>query len=124
MKASPLLLLSALSLAASCTDPPAPKPAAKAATPTAAKTAAPEPTAAPTEPVPMQEVAPGVEIPKKRADGIPYLTPWDFALVMLDPADLEPRLNAIPGVLECGLFVGLAGRIVVGRDDGTVDVLE
>lgn len=36
-----------------------------------------------------------------------------------DPAALEQQINAICGVVECGLFVGLAHRIVVGRPDGT-----
>lgn len=37
-----------------------------------------------------------------------------------DPARLEAELDRIPGVVECGLFVNLAGRILVGRSDGTV----
>jgi ribose 5-phosphate isomerase A len=32
-----------------------------------------------------------------------------------DPAGLEARINHIPGVLENGLFVGLAGRVLVGE---------
>lgn len=32
-----------------------------------------------------------------------------------DPAALEARINNIPGVLENGLFVGLAGRVLVGE---------
>ncbi len=32
-----------------------------------------------------------------------------------DPASLESRINNIPGVLENGLFVGLAGRVLVGE---------
>jgi ribose 5-phosphate isomerase A len=38
-----------------------------------------------------------------------------------NPRDLELRLNNIPGVVENGLFVGLADLIIVGvREDGTV----
>jgi ribose 5-phosphate isomerase len=33
------------------------------------------------------------------------------------------RMKMIPGVLEHGLFVGLATRILVGRDDGSVRVI-
>ena len=36
-----------------------------------------------------------------------------------DPATLERQVNGICGVVECGLFVGLAHRIVVGKPDGT-----
>jgi ribose 5-phosphate isomerase A len=32
-----------------------------------------------------------------------------------NPAELEKNLNNIPGVLENGLFVGVADRILVGE---------
>jgi ribose 5-phosphate isomerase A len=35
-----------------------------------------------------------------------------------DPAGLESKLNSIPGVLENGLFLGLANCVVIGTDDG------
>jgi ribose 5-phosphate isomerase A len=35
-----------------------------------------------------------------------------------DPAALAENLAGIPGVLEHGLFVGLADRVLVGREDG------
>ncbi|NHN46099.1 ribose-5-phosphate isomerase RpiA [Halostella sp. JP-L12] len=35
-----------------------------------------------------------------------------------DPAALAARLSALPGVVEHGLFVGLADEILVGREDG------
>lgn len=35
-----------------------------------------------------------------------------------DPAALESRINNIPGVLENGLFVGLADEVLVGRVAG------
>lgn len=38
-----------------------------------------------------------------------------------DPAGLEARLNRIPGVIECGLFVGRADILIVGTSRG-VDV--
>ena len=40
-----------------------------------------------------------------------------------DAADLERRLAAITGVVESGLFVGLAARVVVGTRSG-IRVLE
>ncbi|MBL8695950.1 MAG: ribose-5-phosphate isomerase RpiA [Planctomycetes bacterium] len=39
-----------------------------------------------------------------------------------DPADLDSALRRIPGVVETGLFLGLAHRLVEGRADGTVHV--
>lgn len=38
-----------------------------------------------------------------------------------DPARTEAALRAIPGVVESGLFVGLAHRVLVGHPDGRVD---
>jgi ribose 5-phosphate isomerase A len=40
-----------------------------------------------------------------------------------DPAALETAIKAIPGALECGLFVGLARAAVVAGEGG-VRVLE
>jgi ribose 5-phosphate isomerase A len=40
------------------------------------------------------------------------------------PADLERRINAVAGVVECGLFVGLAHRLVIGSPDGRCEVIE
>jgi ribose 5-phosphate isomerase A len=40
-----------------------------------------------------------------------------------DPADLESALRAIPGVVECGLFVGLTDRVIIGNSDGTISEL-
>jgi ribose 5-phosphate isomerase A len=39
-----------------------------------------------------------------------------------DPETLEREINLIPGVLDNGLFVGMAGRIVIGKQDGSVEV--
>jgi ribose 5-phosphate isomerase A len=40
-----------------------------------------------------------------------------------DPTALEARLSALVGVVESGLFVGLASKIVVGRPAG-VEIIE
>ena len=40
-----------------------------------------------------------------------------------DPKDLEMRINNIPGVLENGLFVDLADKVLVGRIEHDVPVL-
>ena len=39
-----------------------------------------------------------------------------------DPAATEAQLAHIPGIVESGLFVGLAQVVVIGDDDGTVEV--
>jgi ribose 5-phosphate isomerase A len=38
-----------------------------------------------------------------------------------DPAAVAARLRAPTGVVETGLFVGMADRVIVGSPDGTVD---
>ena len=37
---------------------------------------------------------------------------------------MEHALDTIPGVVETGLFNGLAHVCVIGEDDGSVEVLE
>ncbi|MEO0652728.1 MAG: ribose-5-phosphate isomerase RpiA [Planctomycetota bacterium] len=41
-----------------------------------------------------------------------------------DPEELEQQLAATPGVVESGLFIGLADLRVVGAEDGSVETLE
>ena len=41
-----------------------------------------------------------------------------------DAAQLERELDAIPGVVESGLFVGLAHALVIGDDQGRVEMRE
>jgi len=67
---------------------------------------------------------------RSRSDGEPYLT--DEGHYILDcalPAEPEPaalagELDRVPGVVEHGLFLGLAERALLGRPDGGIDVLE
>ena len=40
-----------------------------------------------------------------------------------DPDGLAPRFNEIPGVVEHGLFVGIAHEMVVGHADGSGEVI-
>lgn len=47
-----------------------------------------------------------------------------FAHAIEDPALLERTIDAIPGVVESGLFVGLAHVRLVGNPDGSCDVVE
>jgi ribose 5-phosphate isomerase A len=41
-----------------------------------------------------------------------------------DPIALNRDLNLIPGVVETGLFCGIASVVVVGQEDGTARVIE
>lgn len=70
----------------------------------------------------------GTVVPRLR-DGKPFVTDngnWILDLRcpdgIVDPAGLETALDRIPGVVETGLFVGLAHRLVVGLDDGSLRV--
>ena len=38
-----------------------------------------------------------------------------------DPPALETQIVALCGVVECGLFTGLADRIIIGKTDGTFE---
>ena len=71
----------------------------------------------------------GGEATLRRRGEAPYVTDnghWildcDFGLIE-DPAALERDLDAIPGVVESGLFLGLAGRVFVGDLDGSFVLL-
>ncbi len=48
-----------------------------------------------------------------------YILDCDFGRID-DPPHLESEMASICGVVACGLFVGLADRIVIGCKDGTV----
>jgi ribose 5-phosphate isomerase A len=63
------------------------------------------------------------------ADAKPFITDGGNYIVdcaiaeVSDPAALEARLSRIIGVVESGLFIGLASKIVIGRSTG-VEVIE
>ncbi len=65
-----------------------------------------------------------------RDDAEPYVT--DEGHLILDcavPPDVDldalgRALQQVPGVVEHGLFIGMAERALLGRPDGTVEVLE
>jgi ribose 5-phosphate isomerase A len=65
-----------------------------------------------------------------REDGESYITDeGHFILDCTLPSDadldsLDSELKQIPGVVEHGLFIGLADQALLGRPDGTVEVLE
>ena len=60
----------------------------------------------------------------RRADGADYLTDGGHLILdchfgaIREPEALAERLNAIPGVVEHGLFIGIACAIIRGAPDG------
>lgn len=56
-------------------------------------------------------------------DGAPFVTDngnhiIDCHLDLADPAATDAMLNAIPGVVMSGLFIGLATRVIAGTESG------
>ncbi len=68
-------------------------------------------------------------VTRTNAQGDPYVTDGEQHLVDVDMrewagsyTDLDIALHAIPGVVETGLFLGMAGRVVVGCKDGSTEL--
>jgi ribose 5-phosphate isomerase A len=59
-----------------------------------------------------------------RTDNGNAILDCSFAQGIADPGALERALRTVPGVVESGLFLGLAHVLVVGKDDGSVEVRE
>jgi len=57
-----------------------------------------------------------------RTDNGNAILDCSFAHGIDDPAALERALRTIPGVVESGLFIGLAHVLVIGKNDGDVEV--
>ncbi len=57
-------------------------------------------------------------------DGSPFVTDNNNHIVdckfdgLDDPRSMESEINAIPGVVENGLFIGLASKVIVASNDG------
>jgi len=72
---------------------------------------------------------PGVELTPRLRDGERLVTDsgnylLDAHLQQIDRApELTVELNRIPGVVENGLFVGIASEVVVGHPDGSAEIL-
>lgn len=71
----------------------------------------------------------GCDPRERRKDGAAYRTDngnavldCAFARGIPDAEELDRRLHSIPGVVESGLFLGLAHVLIVGRSDGVVEV--
>jgi ribose 5-phosphate isomerase A len=57
-----------------------------------------------------------------RSDSGNLILDCDFGLIRR-PAELAPEIESIPGVVDHGLFLGMAGRVFVGYEDGTVRMI-
>lgn len=62
----------------------------------------------------------GEEIPFITDNGN-YIADIFYSKAIADPLKEELKLKQIIGVLETGLFIGLAGRVIVGYRDGHVE---
>ena len=71
----------------------------------------------------VQRLIPGGDEPFTTDNGN-YMLHCEFDCGIEDAAAAEQLIDAIPGVVECGLFVGLVHRVVVARDDGTCRILD
>lgn len=65
-----------------------------------------------------------------RGDGKPFITEsqhFIYDLTLKEPIDnpqqLDEELRKIPGVVETGIFYNIAGRVLIGYQDGTVKLL-
>jgi ribose 5-phosphate isomerase A len=71
----------------------------------------------------------GRDMTLRQGGGGPYISDEGNYIVDLDlgrigdPALLNTDLNAIPGVVETGLFTGIAAAVVVGEPDGMVRII-
>jgi ribose 5-phosphate isomerase A len=72
----------------------------------------------------LAALGPTVEL-RRGADGTPYLTDGGHVIcdcafgTIDDPPGLERTLKQITGVVDCGLFVGLATEVIVAGPGGT-----
>jgi ribose 5-phosphate isomerase A len=68
--------------------------------------------------------SPGPAVMRQGKDGHPFVTDGGHWLLdaklarIADPKALAERLSAIPGVMEHGLFIGLAWTVIVAGPDG------
>lgn len=62
---------------------------------------------------------------RTQADGTPYLTDNENYIydchtgIIEDPVSLNPKLKQITGVVETGLFLGIATEAIIGFEDGS-----
>ncbi|HPB53960.1 MAG TPA: ribose-5-phosphate isomerase A, partial [Saprospiraceae bacterium] len=52
-----------------------------------------------------------------------YILDCHFSLIT-DPQQLNTDIQLIPGVVETGLFVGMADKAITGYADGSIEFIE
>ena len=52
-----------------------------------------------------------------------YIIDCNFEVIE-DPEELNTKINILPGVVESGLFVEMADMVIVGKDDGEIEILK
>ncbi len=73
----------------------------------------------------LSELFPAVAV-RRRGGATPFVSDNGNAILdcafgpIDDPAGLDAHLRSIHGVVDTGLFVGLASAVLVGHDDGSV----
>lgn len=66
---------------------------------------------------------------RRTADEQPYLTDNDHYIIdcsfihISDAQDLHNQINGIPGVVENGLFLGMADLVILGKNNGSTEVI-
>ncbi|MDT7949968.1 MAG: ribose-5-phosphate isomerase RpiA [Acetobacteraceae bacterium] len=65
----------------------------------------------------------GIRCELRQRDQAPFVTDngnhiIDCTLDLADPAAVDAALNAIPGVVTSGLFIGIASRVIAGTENG------
>jgi ribose 5-phosphate isomerase A len=77
----------------------------------------------------MRIAALGAQVSLRRyADGDPYVTDEGHQILdctfgeITDPQALAEKLHAMPGVVEHGLFIGMAEMAVVGKDGEVLEI--
>ncbi|KAF3362267.1 Ribose-5-phosphate isomerase A [Chlamydiales bacterium STE3] len=51
-----------------------------------------------------------------------YIYDIYFENVIDHPLVIERKIKSIPGVVETGLFIGVAGRVIIGHNNGSIEV--
>ncbi len=51
-----------------------------------------------------------------------YVADISFSALLDQPEDHDVKIRSIPGVVETGFFLDIAGRVLVGNSDGTVEI--
>lgn len=65
----------------------------------------------------------GKELSPYVTDGGHYIADLRFPQLIKNPEETQQALSLLPGVVDTGLFLGIAGRVLVGLPDGSIDCI-